>query len=179
MNKIVLKIGGMTCSACSSGLERYLSKQIGVKSANVNLVLSLATILYENINQKDLKRYIEEAGFESLGEFKEIEGKETKKEDKLKLIILGLLILMIIYVSMGFMVKLPTIPFINHDYPRFLATFLFCSTLLFLWYGYDILKNGLKNLFHFIPNMDSLIMVSVFLAFFIVFMDIFIFYLEI
>ena len=26
MKKIVLRIGGMTCSACSSGLEKYLSR---------------------------------------------------------------------------------------------------------------------------------------------------------
>ena len=52
MKKIVLKIGGMTCSACSSGLEKYLNKQAGVKNANVNLVLSIATIEYENISKK-------------------------------------------------------------------------------------------------------------------------------
>ena len=40
MKKIVLKIGGMTCSACSSGLEKYLNKQEGITSATVNLVLS-------------------------------------------------------------------------------------------------------------------------------------------
>ena len=72
MKKIVLKIGGMTCSVCSSGLEKYLNKQAGVKSANVNLVLSIATIEYENINKKDLECYIKEAGFESLGEFKDL-----------------------------------------------------------------------------------------------------------
>lgn len=67
MKKIVLKIGDMTCSACSLGLEKYLTKQVGVKSANVNLVLSIATIEYENINKKNLECYINEAGFESLG----------------------------------------------------------------------------------------------------------------
>lgn len=62
LEKKVFRIDGMTCSACSSGLEKYLNKQIGVKSANVNLVLSTATILYEGINKKDLERYINEAG---------------------------------------------------------------------------------------------------------------------
>ncbi len=31
MKKIVLTIGGMTCSACSNGLEKYLNKQDGIK----------------------------------------------------------------------------------------------------------------------------------------------------
>ena len=58
MKKIVLKIGGMTCSACSSGLEKYLNKQEGITSATVNLVLSIATITYENITVKDIERYL-------------------------------------------------------------------------------------------------------------------------
>ena len=100
MKKIVLKIGGMTCSACSSGLEKYLNKQEGVKEATVNLVLSIATITYENITVKDIERYIKEAGFTSLGEFIGIEDKVINKTDKIKLIFLGLLIIFIMYISM-------------------------------------------------------------------------------
>ena len=66
MKKIVLKIGGMTCSACSSGLEKYLNKQEGIASATVNLVLSIATITYQNITVKDIERFIKEAGFTIL-----------------------------------------------------------------------------------------------------------------
>ena len=33
MKKIILSIDGMTCSACSNGLEKYLNKQEGIKSA--------------------------------------------------------------------------------------------------------------------------------------------------
>ena len=165
MKKIVLKIGGMTCSACSLGLEKYLIKQVGVKSANVNLVLSIATIEYENINKKKLGCYINEAGFESLGEFKGIEDIETNKIDKTKLISLGIFILFIMYVSMGYMIRLPNIPFINHDYPIILATIMLLSTLIFLWYGYDILKSGVKNLLHKMPNMDTLVMFSVLFSF--------------
>lgn len=165
MKKIILKIAGMTCSACSSGLEKYLTKQVGVKSANVNLVLSIATIEYENINKKNLECYINEAGFESLGEFKGIDDIETNKLDKTKLILLGIFILFIMYVSMGHMIRLPNIPFINHDYPIILATTMFLSTLIFLWYGYDILKSGVKNLLHKMPNMDTLVMFSVLFSF--------------
>ena len=44
MKKIILKIGGMTCSACSNGLEKYLNKQDGVISASVNLVMATAQV---------------------------------------------------------------------------------------------------------------------------------------
>ena len=54
MKKIILSIDGMTCSACSNGLEKYLNKQNGIIEANVNLVMANATIMYdENILEKE------------------------------------------------------------------------------------------------------------------------------
>ena len=57
MKKIVLNIEGMTCSACSNGLEKYLNKQDGIINTSVNLVMAIALIEYEdNLSIKDLKR---------------------------------------------------------------------------------------------------------------------------
>ena len=47
MKSIILAIDGMTCSACSNGLEKYLNKQNGIFEANVNLVMANATITYD------------------------------------------------------------------------------------------------------------------------------------
>ena len=165
MKKLVLKIDGMTCSACSSGLEKYLNKQVGIKSCNVNLVLAIATIEYENLTKKQIENYIKEAGFKSLGEFKGIDDLETGKSNKNKLIILGILILFIMYISMSEMLNLPSIPFINHNYPSIFTTTMLFVTLIFLWYGFDILKSGIKNLLHKMPNMDTLVMFSVLFSF--------------
>ena len=132
MKKLVLKIDGMTCSACSSGLEKYLNKQVGIKSCNVNLVLAIATIEYENLTKKQIENYIKEAGFKSLGEFKGIDDLETGKSNKNKLIILGILILFIMYISMSEMLNLPSIPFINHNYPSIFTTTMLFVTLIFL-----------------------------------------------
>ena len=49
MKKVVLSIDGMTCSACSNGLEKYLNKQNGIKSATVNLVMANALIEYDAV----------------------------------------------------------------------------------------------------------------------------------
>ena len=46
MQKIILKIGGMSCSACQNRLEKYLNKQDGVE-ASVNLVMAEALINYD------------------------------------------------------------------------------------------------------------------------------------
>lgn len=164
MKKIVLRIGGMTCSACSSGLEKYLSRQEGVSSASVNLVLSLATIEYENLSKIDLERFVKEAGFQSLGEFKGVEDLESKKEDKTKYIVLGILILIMMYLGMGEMLGLPTIPFLNMDYPVLLSSVLLLITIVYLIFGFDILKSGFTNLIHRMPNMDTLVLFSVFFS---------------
>lgn len=165
MKKIVLKIDGMTCSACSSGLEKYLNKCEKIKSANVNLVLSIATIEYEDLSKKEIETLISEAGFKSLGEFKGIEDIEVEKKDKGKLIFLGILILFLMYISMGHMINLPSIPLLNHHHPIYLSTVLLLFTIIFLLYGSDILKSGIKNLIHKMPNMDTLVMFSVVVSF--------------
>ena len=69
MKKVLLKIGGMTCSACSSGLEKYLNKQDGIKLASVNLVMNNANIEYddERLSLQDVEKFVDKAGFESLG----------------------------------------------------------------------------------------------------------------
>ena len=75
MNKILLKIGGMSCSACSNGLEKYLNKQSGITNASVNLVMANALIEYDEsiLNQKKIEKFVKEAGFESLGLYNENE----------------------------------------------------------------------------------------------------------
>ena len=73
MKKIILSIDGMTCSACSNGLEKYLNKQDGIKNASVNLVIANASIEYDEkkLNIEKLEEFVKKAGFKSLGEFKE------------------------------------------------------------------------------------------------------------
>ena len=55
MKKVVLSIEGMTCSACSNGLEKYLNKQNGIINATVNLVMANATIDYDDNNEIHIK----------------------------------------------------------------------------------------------------------------------------
>jgi Cu+-exporting ATPase len=89
MKSIILAIDGMTCSACSNGLEKYLNKQNGIFEANVNLVMANATITYDEqiLNQEKIEKYIKQAGFKSLGIFKEFNiEKNNKKKKKLEII---------------------------------------------------------------------------------------------
>ena len=147
----------MTCSACSSGLEKYLKKQEGIIDVNVNLILAIVTITYEKIKIKDIENHIKEAGFKSLGEFKTLDDNNTFKKEKKLLIIYGILLIILMYITMSHMVSLPNLD----NYPKIYSLILILFSLLFFIYGFDIIKNGFKNLIHKIPNMDTLVTFSV------------------
>ena len=164
MKKVVLSIDGMTCSACSNGLEKYLNKQNGIKSATVNLVMANALIEYdENIlNLETLEKFVEEAGFKSLGIYNENSEKKQNKNEKVKFIIFSVLAVALMYISMGHMIGLPNFSFLDmHMHPLIYAGTLLALTIAFVVYGFDIIKSGFKNLIHKAPNMDTLVAMGV------------------
>ena len=70
------------------------------------------------------------------------------------------------YIAMGHMVGLPIINFLSpHNNPINYTMCLLILAIAFLIYGYDILKNGYKNLIHKIPNMDTLVAIGVISSF--------------
>lgn len=168
MKSLILSIDGMTCSACSNGLEKYLNKQNGIFNSSVNLVMANATITYDEkiLNQEKIEKYIKQAGFKSLGVFKKINTKKNSKKEKIQFIIFTILAIILMYIAMGHMVGLPIINFLSpHNNPINYTMCLLILAIAFLIYGYDILKNGYKNLIHKIPNMDTLVAIGVISSF--------------
>lgn len=161
MKKIILKIEGMTCSACSSSLEKYLLKQEGIDDALVNLVMSSASITYEdNITIEDLNRFVSEAGFKSLGLYNENKDKDNNKTKYF--VVNGILALFVLYISMSHMIHLPVIPFLNMiNYPVNYSVCLFIFSLYFIYFGKDIIISGIKNIKYKSPNMDTLVTLGV------------------
>lgn len=162
MKKVILKIDGMSCSACSNRVEKYLNKQDGV-SASVNLVMAQALIEYDEnkVSLKDLDRFVEESGYKSLGVYDE-KTQEKQDNSKIQLIVFGILILILMYVSMSHMIHLPVIPFLHMiNYPINYGIALLLLTLPFVIFGFDIIKSGITKLFHGSPNMDSLVSIGV------------------
>lgn len=161
MKKIILKIEGMTCSACSSSLEKYLLKQEGIDDALVNLVMSSASITYEdNITIDDLNRFVSEAGFKSLGLYNENEDKDNNKTKYF--VVNGILALLVLYISMSHMIHLPVIPFLHMiNYPVNYSVCLFIFSLYFIYFGRDIIISGIKNIKYKSPNMDTLVTLGV------------------
>lgn len=164
MKKVILDIEGMTCSACSNGLEKYLNKQDKIKNVNVNLVMATASITYEDsLTLDDLNKYILKAGFKSLGVHKDM---EEKKENIMPFILFGLLALLVLYIKNASMFNLPIITFINMEKePIFYSLTLLILTIPFLFYGKDIIVSGLKNLIHKMSNMDTLVTIGILSSF--------------
>ncbi len=168
MKKIVLAIGGMTCSACSNGLEKYLNKQDGIQNANVNLVMANALIEYDEtkIDRKKLDEFVKKAGFKSLGIYNPKEEENKHKKDKIWFIVYGILAVILLYIAMGQMIGMPIIKLLNMELnPKVYSVTLCVLTILFLIYGLDIIKSGFKNLFHKAPNMDTLVAIGVISSF--------------
>ena len=164
MKKIILSIDGMTCSACSNRLEKYLLKQDGIINASVNLVMSNALVEYDEtkLNIKNVEEFVKKAGFKSLGLYTDIKTKNNTKNNKVLFIIFLILSIILMYVSMGHMIGLPTFEFLNmHTHPISYAITLLIITIPFIFYGFDIIKSGFKNLIHKAPNMDTLVAIGV------------------
>ena len=164
MKKIVLNIEGMTCSACSNGLEKYLNKQKGIHRAEVNLVMATALIEYDdNLKIEDLNKMVQGAGFKSLGERND---KKEKRNELKKVIIFSILGIILMYISMGAMINLPVPEIIDmNKNPIIYSIVIAILSFTFLIYGFDIIKNGVKNIIHKMPNMDSLVGIGVIVNF--------------
>ena len=164
MKKIILSIDGMTCSACSNGLEKYLNKQNGITNASVNLVMKNATVEYDEklLNIDDIERFIKEAGFKSLGLYDIKKEKKNNNQNKFTFVFFLILAIILMYISMGHMVGLPIVDALNmHINPINYTVTLFILSLLFIGYGLDIITSGIKNLLHKTPNMDTLVSIGV------------------
>ena len=134
MKKIILSIDGMTCSACSNGLEKYLNKQNGISKAVVNLVMANASIEYDEkiLNQENIEDFVKKAGFKSLGEFTEIKTENKNKKEKVKFIIFTLLAILLMYISMGHIMwnfPLPSFMADNHIAMGFVQLLL-CTVIM-------------------------------------------------
>ena len=164
MKKTILNIEGMTCSACSNGLEKYLNKQKGIHRAEVNLVMATALIEYDdNLKIEDLNKMVQGAGFKSLGERND---KKEKRNELKKVIIFSILGIILMYISMGAMINLPVPEIINmNKNPIIYSIVIAVLSFTFLIYGFDIIKNGIKNIIHKMPNMDSLVGIGVIVNF--------------
>ena len=65
MNKKTLKIEGMTCSACSNRVERFVKKLDGVENANVNFATETLSVEFDEkkLNNENIEAAVVKAGY--------------------------------------------------------------------------------------------------------------------
>lgn len=143
------QVNGMSCVICKNNVETGLKKLKGVKDCKVNLLENEATIIFdENMtNEETMAKAIRDLGYELV-----IDKTNTIDKTKTTLIISIILVLILMYFSMGHMFKLPTTV-----YSKYLQLML-CTVIIILNNHY--FKSGLRALIHLKPNMDSLVSVS-------------------
>jgi Cu+-exporting ATPase len=105
--KSIYPVSGMTCAACVGHVEEALKSVPGVLSVGVNLASEKATVEYlENVTYHDLKKAVDDAGYElgkevqALEDVSAISQRETKKVRNL-FILAAVLAIPTLILSMG------------------------------------------------------------------------------
>lgn len=174
---------GMTCSSCSSHVEKAVKKLNGINEVNVNLLSNSMTVKYneETLNTNEIIQAVVDAGYnanlkENIGKSeKQAESDANKKmEENLKsmkkrLIISILFLIPLMYIAMHHMLfewiglPIPNIIKNMFDGSENAISFAFTQFLLLLPIVY-VNRNyfiiGFKRLFKLSPNMDSLIAIG-------------------
>lgn len=179
--KFELAITGMHCAACSSRIERVVSKMAEVDSVSVSLPTNRAqVVLKDGIGKtegvKAVIARIEKINFGAKLTEGEDLVQEWQKENELSaqslrnqfkylppMIILALLLL---YVSMGHMIGLPLPTFLTPEVsPIAFAIIQLLLVMPIMYLGKHFYKDGFSNLIQGAPNMDSLVAVGTGAAF--------------
>lgn len=183
-------VTGMTCSACSSHVEKSVSKLTGVENVSVNLLTNSMQVEFDE-NQLDtagIIKAVEDAGYGAAAkdghaktgtkasgqsDSQENSGlsaaEQNVKNMKKRLIVSLIFWIPLMYVSMGHMIY----QWLNIPMPPFTMNFLhgnenaityaftqFLLLLPILIANQKYFKNGFKTLWHRSPNMDSLIAIG-------------------
>lgn len=170
MNK-KYKVTGMTCSACSSRVEKCVGKLDGVNTVSVNLLTNSMQIDFDEskLTEEKIADSVTQAGYGMEIPTGESEKKEEKEdivekniENMKKRTIWSFIFLIpLMYVAMGHMAGLPQPSFLRGDANAVsfaLTQLLLCIPVLYINRAY--FERGFRSLIHGAPNMDTLISVG-------------------
>lgn len=173
-------VTGMSCAACIAHVEKAALSLPEVESAEASLLTYTLTVKYKrSLDEKEaeafrkkLEKALKNGGY-ALAETDDAMRKQREEKEKKRGIVrlsLSILItLALMYVSMGSMLGLPKIPFLDAE--RAIGNaFYFALVQMVLTVPVLILNRkffivGFRSLFRGSPNMDSLIAVGSFASF--------------
>ena len=175
MKKEKFNIQGMTCSSCSSHVEKAVEKLEGIQSVNVNLISNNMVVEYDDevVTNEQIIQEVIDAGYGAslskegkTSKPKEINNDDNIKSMKKRLVLSVVFLIPLIYIAMYHMfyewfgIPIPRI--INNIFAgnQNALNFAFTQFLLLLPIVYvnrNYFTIGIKRLVKKSPNMDSLI----------------------
>lgn len=170
MEKAEFKISGMTCAACSSRIERVLSRTEGIDQANVNLVTEKASIEYDqsHVDMDQVFEKVKQLGYEPIALETADEAKARKNQElnrqKMKFIIAMILSLPLLYTMVGhfsFLSFLPLPHVMTEPWFQFILATPVQSIL-----GWQFYKGAYGALRNKSANMDVLVALGTSAAYF-------------
>lgn len=175
MKKVKFDIQGMTCSSCSSHVEKAVSKLKGMQKVNVNLLSNNMVVEYDEklLNNEEIIKAVIKAGYnakvndsntQKISKEKGIDKDNKETISMKKRLILSIVFwIPLMYIAMHHMLPTPEIIKEVFHLPENALIFGFTQFLLLLPIIY-LNKNyfiiGFKRLLKGTPNMDSLIAIG-------------------
>ena len=161
MAKAEFKVGGMTCAACSAGIERMLQRMSGVYQVNVNLAAERATVHFDAsiTNSGALMAAVNDAGYNAealeteLNTDREREARAAELRRQRNLLIASAALsapLLLVMADMIFNLSLP------HVFHSAMLQFIFATPVQFI-VGGTFYKSAYKSLKSGSANMDVLV----------------------
>ena len=155
IKKQTFPVLGMSCAACAARVNKTLSRQEGVCSANVNLATAIATVEYDPslCSPEMMKQAVQNAGFDLLIDTakeaeKEAEDTHAAHYRQLKFRTIWAIILSLLVAIIGMF-------FMDMPYANYIMWIL--STPVVFWLGSGFYVNAWKLLKHRSANMDTLV----------------------
>ena len=172
MHKELLDITGMSCSACSSRIEKVVGRMEGVEEIAVNLLTNKAQVSYDEskLDTAAIIARIEKLGFgaavhqqtNKVVAAKPTNTAATELAEMRRRLVLSLgFTAPLFYLHMGLMYSWPLLELVKGQENLLLAAlvqFFFCLPVVIT--GYKYFYHGLRNLWNRAPNMDSLIAIG-------------------
>lgn len=149
-------ITGMSCAACSAKVEKAVKNLEGINECAVNLLTNSLSV-DGNTSDEMIISAIEKAGYGAKvkGEKAPIQDRATDKV-KLRLISSVLILIPLMYLSMGHMLSLPLPSFLNSNMVGQGILQLVLSGII-LVINQKFFINGFKGIINGAPNMDTLV----------------------
>ena len=146
-------VTGMTCAACSSGIERTVSKLKGVETCSVSLMGESMEVSFDEsvVSDARIKSAVSALGYGAY-DFGAVPEKKKKKFTLGVRFVLSLILLIPeMYLSMGHMMGIP----VPHGWLNY--GFQVGLTLLILLINGQFFVSGVRAAVKLVPNMDTLV----------------------